>query len=99
MKRRSLLFFGLHPNASAVALDDFLADGKADSRSWIFIADVQALEDDKNAVEILFGNANSIIADREMPAAWFLLRSNADFQRPVAPELDGVADQVLEKLS
>jgi hypothetical protein len=41
---------GVHPDPSAVPLDDLLADGEADAGAGVLLARVQALEDDEDAL-------------------------------------------------
>ncbi len=53
LKRGTGAGLRLHPDLSAVALDDLLADGQADAVARIFAARVQALEDDKNVFRVL----------------------------------------------
>lgn len=53
MKRRTLAELRLHPNFSAVALDDFLAHRQADARPCVLFARVQALKNHKNPFGVL----------------------------------------------
>ena len=59
---------------------------------------MQPLEDDEDALEILLGNADSIIARRKVPASRFLLDTDPNLQRPLAAKFNGVADEVLKQL-
>src|SRR6516225_183334 len=52
----------------AVPLDDLLADGQADARAGVLAASMQALEDDEDALEVLGGDADSVVAHGEAPA-------------------------------
>src|SRR5512132_4073104 len=54
-----------HPNPSAVPFYDFLADRKADTRSRIFMAQMEAFKDVKDLFPIFLGQPNAVIADRE----------------------------------
>ena len=60
---------------------------------------MQALENNENPVEILRGYANAVIAYAELPSTVLPYSGNVNagrFLRP--PELDGIAEQILEKL-
>ena len=46
-----------------MAFDDFLADGEADAGAGVMFAGMEALEDLKDAVEVLRGDADAIVAD------------------------------------
>ncbi len=67
MESGPLSEFRLHPDAAPVPLHDLFANGKPDAGAGIFAAGVQALEDEKNALEILRLNANAVVAYAEVP--------------------------------
>jgi multimeric flavodoxin WrbA len=48
-----------------MAFDDFLTNGQSHAGAGIFIAGVQALEDDKNPIEESLVDADAIIGDRK----------------------------------
>src|SRR5215467_12579381 len=61
---------------------------------------MQPLEYHEDALEVLPLDADAVVGDREAPLALLLLHADVDAQRLVRlPELDRVADQVLEELS
>src|SRR5882762_2709627 len=98
MKRRPFSFLRLDPDSPAMPFDDLFADGKPDAGSGILVSSVQSLENDKDPVEILLGNADSIIAHRKMPATRLLLDTNADLDRTFTAELDRIGNKVLKEL-
>src|SRR6516164_6675129 len=61
-------------------------------------AGMEALEDLKDAVEVLRGDADAIVADRKDPAVFLLESADVDFRRAFAMEFEGVADEILEEL-
>src|SRR5262249_30062014 len=88
----------LHPNASAVLLHYFLADSQSDAVARIFLARVQALENNKNLLSMFSRNANSVIFDRNLTVIVHLLCGNLDHGRLALAELDRIPDQVLKQL-
>jgi hypothetical protein len=52
-----------------MAFDDFLADGQTHARAGVLLAGMQALENDKNAVEVFRIDPDPVIADRKEPLA------------------------------
>ena len=58
---------------------------------------MQALEDDKDTLEILRVYTDAVVADREDPALFIFINTHMDPGRFLAMELDGIPDQVLEK--
>src|SRR2546425_11252231 len=99
MKRGPFAFLGLDPDSSAMAFDDFFADGKADTGARILVSSVEPLENDKDPLKIFLGNADPVIAHRKMPAARLLLDANANFKRAFTAKLDRIGDKVLKELS
>ena len=90
----------LHPDTAAMPLDYLLTKRQADAGPWIVCNGMQALEDDENAVRILWIDTDPIITDREPP---FLIVSrgremHARWRRFLA-EFYGVADEVLKELN
>ena len=80
-----------------MALHDALADRQADARAGIFLAVVQALEDDEDALEILGLDADAVVADRENPVLFIFFDTHMDHGWFLAMELNGIPDQVLEE--
>src|SRR6266511_2381108 len=92
IKRTAPPPFGLDPDSSAVTLHDLLGDGEANAAAGIIMPIVQALKDQKDALEVLRLNANAIILDPEQPLIPLLLCPHVDSNRAVAAELNRIAD-------
>src|ERR1019366_8906244 len=90
--------FGLHPDLASVALLNFLADGEPDASAGKLFGTVQALEEDENALGVLWLDANAVIAHREDPVVSYPDRGNVYPGRVRTLEFDAIADQVLEEL-
>ena len=65
---------GLHPNRAAVAAYDTATDGQSDASTGIVPFIVQALEDFKDPLVMLWGNADTVVADRKSPFVLNLFR-------------------------
>src|SRR5262245_47396176 len=98
MERRTHPALRLHPDATAVAFDNLLADRQADAGARILVAGVQPLENLEVWLPELRLDADSIGADREVPLGPVLSGPDVDARGRLATILDGVADQVLEYL-
>ena len=68
MKGRTFPQFRLHPDASSVPFHNLFAYRETDARAGIVSPSVKALEYNENALGILRGNANPVVADREDPS-------------------------------
>src|SRR5208337_568537 len=91
--------FRLHPHAATMALHNLFADRQANARAGIFLTAMQALKNNENPVKILRSDADAVIAYAELPSTVLPSSGNVNawrFLRP--PELDGIAEQILEKL-
>src|ERR1035438_3434242 len=90
---------GFHPDIATVSFDDLLAYGKADPGARIVLLAVQALKNNKYAIEILRRNADAIVAHRQLPGLVRAAGADMDVGRLARlAELDAIADQVLHKL-
>src|SRR3984957_4669742 len=87
---------GVEPDPAAEVLDDLPAHGQADPRSRVRGPLVQALKDQENAVSILRLDADSVVGDGKRPERAVGLGRDDNARRLLAPELECVADQVLE---
>src|SRR5438445_8536800 len=87
----------LHRDPSPVILHDPFADREADPRARKFLPSVEALEDREDAVQVGPLDPDSIVAHMEQDPVLLLLESDMDAGRVLAPELDRVADEVLEQ--
>src|SRR3954462_10679286 len=67
-ERRALAGAAGGGDRAAVALDDLTADGEADASPLVLVAAVQALEDVKDAVEVLLLEADPVVGDAELHA-------------------------------
>src|SRR3954454_1291195 len=88
---------GLHPNAAAVRLHDFLGDGKANAGAWVFFTRVQALKNLEDASEMLRIDPDAVVLDDKLPGVVLARSAQFDLQWPAAFELQGIPQQVLEK--
>jgi hypothetical protein len=59
-------------------LNDFSAHGEPDAGTRIFLLAVQALEDDEDALEKLWRDANAVVAYRKHPIVLLALDPNMD---------------------
>src|ERR1044071_2564595 len=87
-----------HPDRSAMALDDLLADREADAGAGVFPHRVQPLEDHEDALEVLRLDADAVVGDGDLPRIALVLGADVDARYAGAAELERVADQVLEQL-
>src|SRR5260221_3708868 len=86
------------PDAPAVALDHFLADGEADTGARVLGLVVQTLEHHEDALEILRLDTDAIVADGELEVGFLFDAGDVDPGHRRRAELERVADQVLEQL-
>src|SRR5262249_20631605 len=90
---------GLDPDPSAMAVDHLLAYREADPGTGVFIPGMQPLEHHEDTLEVLLLDADTVVGDRKTPFAFQVLEADVDAHRLVLlPELDRVADQILEEL-
>src|SRR4051812_3309979 len=88
----------LDPDAPAVALDHLAADGEADAGAGVLAHRVQALEHHEDALEVLRLDADAVVADDDVVFIGFFAPGDVDPGHARSPELERVADQVLEEL-
>src|SRR5207245_7206170 len=86
------------PDLPPVPLDNLLADREADSVARIFVASMQAPEDDKDVLPALGRDADAVVRNREHPGVVLLFSLDLNYGRPRPVKLDGVGDQVLKYL-
>jgi hypothetical protein len=67
MKYTSVSSFGLQPNPAAVASYYTTADGQSDAGARILSLIMQSLEYFKDPLEILGGDANTVVPDGKGP--------------------------------
>src|ERR1035441_3687233 len=76
MEGRSRPWLGLHPDLSAVPLDDLLADREPDAGARIFRFGVQSLEDLEDPVGMVRIDANTVIPHGKQPLRAGVHRGN-----------------------
>ena len=81
-----------------MTLDDPFANRQAHACSGIFVPRMQPLENFKNPREMLWLNADTVVADRKQPFAVPLVRTHMDARRRLPMKFDGVANEILEYL-
>src|SRR5690242_16860233 len=97
-ERASLSRPAVDPDAPAVPVDDLLADRQPDAGAGIFVAIVQALEHEEDALAVLRIEPDAVVRDAERPRAAVLARRDVHARGFGAAELERVGDQVLEEL-
>ena len=73
-----------------------MTDGQADAGARVLGAGVEALEDLEDALGVLRLNANAVVLDGKQPLTLAVPGGDMDARRVLAPELDGIGDEVLE---
>ncbi len=81
-----------------MALGDFSNDGQADARSRVLLLSVQALEDPEDPVVVLHVESDALIGHRHHHAVAVPVRANRNAAVPRRAELDGVGDEIGERL-
>src|SRR2546427_1058003 len=80
------------PYSSAILLDDFAADGQADSVARIFGAGVQPLKYDKDILAILRRNADAVVGNGEYPFVLLPLSGDLNLRSFWPAKFNGIAD-------
>src|SRR6185503_5446764 len=99
IEARAIAWTRLHPDAPAMALDHLLADGEADAGARILALVEQPLEHHEDALEILRLDADAVIPHFDLKFGIFFRNADVDARHGVGPELERVADQVLQQLA
>ena len=81
-----------------MALDRLLADRQADSGTRIIGPAMEALKEHEDAFLELWIDADAVIANAEDPFLLAAVGVDMDPRRLRSPELDGIADQVLQHM-
>src|SRR5581483_1744232 len=89
--------FRFNPDPSTLALDDLLAEPQTDARTWDF-ASMQAFEHTEHPAGILRIDTDFVVPHRKQTSFPVSLRRDVDPRCFLAPVLDGVGNEVLEKL-
>src|SRR3989304_3432594 len=87
---RSLAGRRFHPNAAAVRLHHFLADGEAHTRAFILLAVVKALEYLEDLVVVLRIDADAVVPDREGEVAVLGAAADLDLRLRLIVVLDRI---------
>src|SRR5581483_10506183 len=82
-----------------MAFYDFFTEGQANARARILAAAMQPLKNNEDAVREFRIEADAVVAHRKGPLARLTLGGNVHPRRRLAPELDRIANQILEQLS
>src|SRR6185503_2444023 len=98
IEARAIAGAGLDPDAPAVALDHFLADGEPDAGAGILALVEQPLEHHEDALEVLRLDADAVITNFKSPFLGRFFDADVNARHRVRPELERVADQVLQQL-
>src|SRR5580692_632903 len=97
-KRRTLTLLRLQPDLSSLPLHNLLADGKTDSVPRIVLSALQSLKHLKNPLEMPRFDADPVVAHAKDPLAAAALGRYLNDRRSIRPpELDRIADQILEQ--
>lgn len=87
------------PDAAAVPFHDLPANGESDSRSRVLLPAVEALEDLEDSVPVPLFDADAVVLNGDHPMAPVgLFGRQVDLGAAIPAELDGISDEVLEKL-
>src|SRR5512139_952417 len=86
----------VEPDPAAVILDDLLAHRESDARTGVLVLRVQPLEDQEDPVGVAGIDADAVVGAGELPHLAVEPRPDVHVGRLLAPELDRVADEVLE---
>src|SRR5207249_12086519 len=89
---------GLDPDPTAQALDDALADDQAAAGPGVGVAQLQALEEVEDPIEVLAIDADAVVRDGKHPVGSGPSRSDLDPGPASGAELERVADEILEEL-
>lgn len=95
----SPVWSGLEPDLAAVPLDDSLADRESDSGALVFLLRVEALKDLEHALALGRVDSDPVVTYRQEPTAGLHSRPDVYLGSAIAPELDGVAQEVLKQLA
>src|ERR671926_1153195 len=98
MERAAKAQLRLDPDAPAMALDDLLADGKADAGARVLTHGMQPLKQHEDALEVLRLDADAVVGDADAPLGVFLGRRDMDARRGLTAKLERIADEILEAL-
>lgn len=84
---------------STVTLQDLLADCQPDAGAGILFASVESLENNENALGVLWGDADPIVLYGEGPTVAISVGRDMNAGSFVPSELDRISNEVLEQLT
>src|ERR1017187_8147959 len=87
----------LHPDSTALAVNYFPTEGKTDASAWNF-GSMQAFKHAEDAFTVSRIDTDSVIAHGKQPAFRISFRGDMDSWRLLAAVLDGIRNEILEKL-
>src|SRR5712671_7634362 len=90
---------GLQPNAAAVPLGNFFADGQANAGARILRLGMEALKNHEDAVVVFWGDTDAVVTHRNIPAGCGSLGADVNSSGLVPPKFDRVANEVLQDLA
>src|SRR5829696_3726660 len=93
MHRSASAELGFNPDSATMAFNDFLADGQAYAGARIFFAAMEALENNKNSLEILGGDPDAVIGDGNFPFIAVENCAEMDLRRVLAAELNRITQE------
>src|ERR1035438_7746241 len=97
LESRALSHFRFHPNPSTTAFHYLLTECKPDACAGNFLS-VQTLEDAKHQASVFRCDAHAVVTHREHPPFPSSRSGDVNSGRGLAPVLDRIANQVLEKV-
>src|SRR5208283_1671983 len=97
LERRAPPRFRFHPDSSPLALDDLLTKCKPNASTGNFVS-MQAPEHAEHPGSVLRIDTDSVVPHRKQPPFPVSLRRDVDSRCLLAPVLDRIGDEVLEKL-
>ena len=91
-ERGSRAWLAFAPDRAAVVLDDFAADVETEAEPTVLLFRDGALEAAEDPVALVYGDADTVIVDREPCGA--ALGADGDLDRFAGPELDGIGEEI-----
>src|SRR5712671_713026 len=90
---------GLQPNAAAVPLGNFFADGQANAGAGVLRLGMEALKNHEDAVVVFWGDTDAVVTHGNIPATCGSLGANVNSCGLIPPEFDRIANEVLQDLA
>src|SRR5258707_7146900 len=90
---------GLQPNAAAVPLGNFFANGQADAGAGVLRLGMEALKNHEDALAMFGSDTDAIVTHGNIPAARGSLGTDVNCSGLVPPGFDRVANEILQDLA